>query len=243
MKCARVVVAGAVVGALVLVSMPAVAVAFTVYRCDFETYEGYTTGGLNGQNGWVADAGTAVQAGQASSGSQGIQMVPQGNYTGQFITMALRSLADPTAEYPLVTVTQDVLLTAQGEAAWQIVAMGGFLPTNRVEFTRAGDIIINGTDTGHDWLAGQWEPLAMVMNFGDNTTDVFYGGTRIADDAAFMFTGAGLTSLVLATDDYVDAGSTGYYDNLLITATEVPEPATVALLLAGLAGVVSRRRR
>jgi len=242
MTWARIAVLGAVAGAVVLmVSPPAVAVS---YQCDFETSEGYTTGGLAGQNGWLADTDTTIQTALVSSGLQAVQMVAKlADYTGQFGLMAGRSLVDPTSTDPLITLSQDVRISARDDADWRISAYDGFSETNRVHFDGAGDILVNDVDTGYDWAVGSWQRLDMVLDFDADRMDVFYGGTLIANDAAFMWSNVGLSALLISTDNYVSSGSVMYYDNLKVAA--IPEPAVtgLGLVAAALAALWDRRRR
>lgn len=229
---------------VVLLGVPAgLAGAAQVYRCDFEAAEGYTVGGLNGQNGWVADGASIIQTGQTSSGSRALEMVAMGDYSGQFVNMAERSLADVTEDNPLVTITQDVKITDLDEAEWQFSTMDltQFALTGTVRFEKDGDILVNGSDTGTNWVENVWRELVMVLDFDADQIDVYYGGTQIANNVALLESGVGFDKYVLATDDRVDLGSSMFYDDLLITA--LPEPVSAALLAAGLVGMWSRRRR
>ena len=218
---------------------PAVRAA-PVYATDFESAEGYSLGGLNGQQSWTADADTVVQNSQASSGQYAIQMTADGSYVDMWHTMAARAFTDPTGVNPLVTVSQDVRVSARDEAAWLVAAMDGTTRTNSVEFDYTGFILVNGNSTGYYWLTGTWRNLTVTMDFTAHTTDVYYAGVLIADDAAFEAS-AGFKSLLLASDDYVDVGSSMYSDHLSITAA--PEPASLGLLAAGLLLCLRRRRR
>jgi PEP-CTERM motif len=221
--------------------MPAVAAAGLVYECDFETSEGYTAGPVSGQNGWTGATGADVQTADASSGSQALEMVAQDAYNGFFHTAASRSIADPTGDNPLVTVSQSVKVSALDEAAYIVATFGGATATNAVVFAYTGDILVNSVDTGHDWSVGVWKSLVMVLDFDASLIDVWYDGTPIADDKAFAGTGVGFDMIAVGSDDFVDVGSSMIYDDLVINA--VPEPVTLGLLGIGLATLIARRRK
>jgi len=200
---------------------PAAAWGATIYATDFEQSEGYSLGGLNGQQSWTADTDTTVQGGQKSSGDQGVQMTADGSYTGQFNLMASLALTDPSGTYSQVTIAQDVMVTAPDEAEYLVATMDGTTRTNSVVFNYWGGITVNGVYTGASWVVGGWQALEMTLNFAAGTMDVTYGGTLIADDVAFEAAG-GVDSLLLATDDYLFAGSSMYYDKLSITGESGP---------------------
>ncbi len=214
--------------------------AAVVYQTGFESAEGYGLGPLDGQQGWSADADTAVQSSNSAAGDYAVTMVPQGDYTGQYQLMAMHYLTVDTTVDPLVTVSQQVNISDLDEAEWLVSLMSGLTESNRVLFSYTGDILVNGTDTGSDWSAGSWQALEIVMDHAAERTDVYYGGSQIAGDVPFVASVDGLNTLMLSTDDYVAQGSNMFYDSLVVTA--VPEPGTLALALVGLAAVLRRRR-
>ena len=224
---------------VVMAVAPAAAWGVTIYATDFEQSEGYSLGGLNGQQGWTGDVDTTVQSGDKSSGDWAVQMAADGSYTSQFNDMAKRTFTDPSGTYALVTIAQDVKVTATDEAEYLVATMDGATRTNSVVFSFGGGILVNGSYTGYNWLVGSWRTLTMTLDFDAETMDVDYSGTLIADDVSFEASG-GLTELLLATDDYVGSGSSMYYDKLSITA--IPEPLSLSVLAAGLVGLWLRRR-
>jgi len=244
MTWARMAVLGAVLGAVVLmVSSPAAAV---LYQCDFETYEGYSTGALAGQNGWLADEDTVVQTALASSGLQALEMVAhKAEYTGFFDLMAMRSLVGVPGADPVIAISQDVRLSARDDADWRVSTFYGLFltETNRVHFDGGGDILVNNVDTGYDWAVDSWQTLDMVLDFDAGQMDVFYGGTLVANDVEFMGSNAGVSALMVSTDNNVSGSSTMYYDNLKVGV--IPEPAAtgLGLVAAALAALWDRRRR
>ncbi len=233
------------------------AAATIVYSTGFESGEGpgyFTLANIDGQGGWsddpVAEAPAVVQAGTVQSGDQALQI----DRTGMYFTptdpviAASRTLTDPTAANPLVTISLDLRITADNETRYGIATYDGSTRTNEVIFQipileDPADIIVNGVSTGQSWSAdvNTWVTLEILLDFTQNSASASYKGTSIADDLPFLNDGD-LTGLAILTDDgWYAAGSSMFVDNLSVTA--VPEPGTFVLLLGLCAAAVLKRRR
>lgn len=223
-------------------------------RADLNVYstgfEDYVVGPLDGQHGWVASSTSAsvrVQSSQVSAGSKAVEVVltvwDSTASTGVWREAAKHALPEQTA--PLVTVIQDVKLSSDQELEYGIALLNsGDDMTNLVHFSNFGSpsltktIMVNEQDTGHAWSVGTWEAVKMELDYNTGTLDVYYGGTQVADNIAFMTSGMPAW-IVLLTDDAIwSAGSSMFYDDLAITAIPVP-----GSLLLGAIGLVALRLR
>ena len=148
----------------VLFFLASPAVAVSVYSTSFEESEGYILGDLHGQQGWVGEQSPGecfVQFVDSSSGSWVVQIIPDGScsYTALHYG-AERLLPDPTAANPVVTISQDVKITALlDEARYFILVLGtDDLITNGLTFSPSGKMLLNHVDTGYSWTPNVWRP-------------------------------------------------------------------------------------
>lgn len=230
-------------GVVCLLALPAPAMAVVVYSTDFESSEGYSTGDLAGQDGWVdgsACASAVVQTADVSSGSQAVEVaVESDNWTGSRHKVITHSLTDPTAANPDVTIIQDVKLVTD-EADFAIAIYDGATMTNEIVLDFDGNILVNSTDKG-DWTSG-WRELEMKLDFDNEKIEVKYDGVWITGATPLDFAASGgLTEIAILSDEFYLSGSSIFYDDLSIVA--VPEPTTAVLLAASMCVVLVARRR
>ena len=156
--------------------------------------------------------------------------------------MARHYFDNPFPPYDLITISQDVLITHDREAAWVVAAYAGDELIHYVQFDWDATIIVDGTDVGAAWTVNQWENLVMQVDLLNGQADVTYGGNLISTTTIVGNPSLGIANIIIFMDDVIGAeASSLFYDNLSVTA--IPEPATFGLLGLGLFGFLTRRRR
>lgn len=205
-----------------------------VYQTGFESPT-YSPGGFAGQDGWFGTSIASVQTATVQTGAQAVEFDASldTNNTQQLIerVMTLTSA-------PIVTVQTSFYLTSAGAAsAWNPIAVFG--DGNQL----IGQIFIgaNGQLKGTDVVHDQWNTVKWVFDFNTQTSDTYLNDVYLgSNNFANAVTGIQRLAAGLSQNPGTDQL---YIDNLSVTATTVPEPATATLLAAAAFPLILRRRR
>jgi len=256
----------AVVSVAAVMLAAGAAQAAIVYQTGFEPTT-YAIGNLGGQDGWVNNYGTdfTVQNAIVKSGSQAVNAAtylsgsalhidsrPLGSVSvgaTDIVTLSYdQYLPDAWFEWPdngiraltvylraVNTHNQLVLSTWNNENQGQRIGFGtDGIGTHQmsVDLVRAD-------------LADKWSNLRLVVNNGTGRAEAFLNGSSLG---WVGFTAGDLSlSAYTKIDLCASSGSSygdpvnAYVDNLSLSI--IPEPATLALLVAGGAAIVASRRR
>ena len=229
-----------IVGTLVLLCLGAPAWA------DFiENFDSYAAGSqMHGQGGW------AGWGGDANAGAL---------VSGQF------SLSNPNSV--AITGASDLThsWTNMTSGTWEVRAMQ-YVPTGATGETYF--ILMNKYITGFEWsgelkfdlVAGKavddfapdpkvtlsivrdkWIEIKQVVDLEANTVQVYYNGGLLGSHRWYDATNPNQQKAIEAIDLFANNAAPVYYDD--ISFTLVPEPVTMTLMLAGLAGMVLRRKK
>jgi hypothetical protein len=226
------------------------AFAGVLYSTGFESPT-FTTGTINGQNGWVVFGTTAaaqVESGVAESGSQAVEVIPSiaASQTGPYYALSTSATEVELSAYIF-------LASSSTQSEWQFAALSPGLAA----FIGGVDIQSNGAidlQTGSNPDVGtftynSWQLLDFVFDFTTQTYNFSLDGTLISSNAPFCgsasgCSGANVSSFGAALFDTfpaTDANDIGYMDNITISSVGAPEPGSLLLLGAGLAALIARR--
>jgi hypothetical protein len=268
----RSVLGGAVLAAASIAFTGSTAPARTIrFQTGFEPNE-YTTGSLIGQNGWArydADAPLPVVDVQNTvvhpslGGTQAVKFQttgagidPYADFTDIYTGSTGISAATLALE-PLVTIQFDMMRGTldNGElptAAWGVDiydADDSALTATVAAYDDGLGPAVSGSDAsgtfvylGDGSARGTWDTYTVSLNFLTRTYTVALNGTQLAGELDFgVDADAGIGNVdFLALTRGTDAA---YFDNLVITTSAVPEPATTGLVLAAAGVVLTGRRR
>ena len=230
----------AVVG-LLLAGAPA-AHAAIVYQTGFEP-PGYSVGPLNRQDGWRFTSLAQVQTTTVLSGSQAVSMdLTAFDFPGH--RFAYDSSAHPG---DILQIKNNIFLTGSQTIQVEGISIfggpnGGFLGQladydSRFELGLAGSTTVGSIPATHD----VWHSLELDINFATQTQAAFVDGVFLVQGPLAQ-PATTFTFVELGGFGTPEANETVSYDDFSIS-TFVPEPASLALLGAGLAGLGFIRHR
>jgi hypothetical protein len=228
----------AVLAALLL----APALAGDILTTGFEAPD-FSLGELNGQNTWSGEPTPVVENTTVFAGSQAVAWDSTGlsgapkvgpatpyDATGQIVTLSVEFMEGSGTQptwYPLIADSNDSFLA-------QLLVSGGDASLGLAS-SAVGSVPIT---------VGQWYDYQLIMDYANQTAYGFVGSTFIGSGP---FANSS-TTFEFPTLELSSGGgdtATGYFDNLSITATTVPEPSAFGLAFLGilpLAWIVVRRK-
>jgi hypothetical protein len=259
----------AAAAAVLLLAASAADAATVRYQTGFEPSE-YTLGNLIGQHGWdQADGAPPLMNAlvensvvrPVTGGQQAVQykangpaINPNADFTDIWTPLSGVGSAQLAIE-PIVTIQWDMmrgtLATGQaGTALWGIDVYDGGAANITATIGAYDDSLgpaVAGTDAGGNFVflgdgspRGTWDSYTVTMNYVTRQYTVALNGNTLGSPQSF-FVGANsaigdvdFLALTRGTDS-------AYFDNLSITTSPIPEPATIALL-PGVIALVRRRR-
>jgi hypothetical protein len=258
--------AAAVIAASISFAGNSFAVTSTVhYQSGFEP-ETYTVGTLIGQDSWFGlppvNALVAVQNTVVATGTQAVKIGAANSEAGGTWALQFVDLdTTQTAAEPYVRVQWDMNLPTLGETEVASGLWGVDLYTigvSRLAYAgimeSAGDLFltVSGADEftvalGAAPARNTWNTYAMILNYGNQTFDFEVNGVvqNVAPLPFITGAGVGADATLGDFDLFVTApgNDSAYFDNVSVTSSTVPEPATLSLLaLGGLAGLRRQRR-
>jgi hypothetical protein len=228
--------------AILCSGLVAAAQASVIYSTGFESPT-FSTGNLDGQNGWdghtygTASAAT-VQTATAHAGSQAVQIDSTPILNSAWYMKNL-SFNPVTAGTPIVTVEWWMRLDtgSSNSSAWGVDVYGS--DGNRVGYMQVdstNNVRLNNVATSTSITRGTWNDFKMVFNYTAHTYQGFVNGTSVGAAAAMpAYNGFGDADLACWGAGYDKA----YFDDYSIVAT--PEPASFGLLAVGALSVLRRR--
>ena len=219
-----------------------------------------------GQGPWVKDSGTStavVQNTNPSGGVQSVQVTRVASPTGD-TRWAVEKTITPTASQNLIDIDVDMRVNqaafggnfgpAFGIEAYDAATTPNALKligsltvdatTGDVLYQTAGDGFLQ--DTGTVVSRGTYHHYKLRLDFNSKTYQAFVDNVLVrtepfVDSTAATFTDAPISTFAVTAQSEATATGSAFFDNY--TLQQIPEPAGVAMLGVGLAGLMSRRRR
>jgi hypothetical protein len=221
----------------VAIAASAPAHAAAVYSTGFES-PGYTTGQLAGQNGWFSATNAYVQSSTVESGSQAASV--DSTSTGQHVTA--QSVSYDSAGNPdqLVTISTDFQFTGSANTIWEALTAfgnGGFITQILVNGV-TGQVCGFNPCSGPILTQNTWYDISMQLDYATDIVTDFINGVAFSsgafDDVPALSTT--LSAIGFGINNSIAGGAgTASWDNISVVGSEVPEPASWAIMLAGLA--------
>jgi len=247
-----------------LVTASASADTLTIFSSGFEPSEGYSPGNLAGQLGWASFLGESPDFGKVTAvnpitGSQSIMIDGQdvelgtfGNYAGVYLPVSV------PATYNGMPLTS-IEITGRAAISDPTLDPDHFSAGN---FSLWKDGFTFCTNLGPNSEFGQltfgWElPNALPVQDGvvfefrhvaDYTTGLasqWMNGTPVYVDFADSFNPSVIPNEIyfdMFSFDFLPFDTKVWYDDIVVTATYVPTPATLSLLGSAACLVIRRRR-
>lgn len=231
---------------LMALALSPTASAGLLYSTSYEQ-PSYVTGPLDGQEGWANSFGIdpVVTSGFARTGVQSLEVRQALDEDPFGLTFRLGPYSTSASR---VVVEHSVYLN--DGAAWDFISplvllgSNGFIAQLAIDDGLTANLGLDEVVPGGVPVATQrWIDLSLVLNFPTQTVEGFVDGVSIGS-GAFVSPASQLSQVeIFHIFDFASTGpsSSFFVDDLSISA--VPLPSTVLLLVGGLIGLISRRRR
>ena len=228
--------------ALGIALMSTIAQAGVLYNTGFESGEGFSSGDINGQNGWVAGTGRGSVV--ADGGNWVLDVPMSADVQGGSV-----SRINTNASQRYLVIEMDFKIVGDGRSRWFMDNDDGGIVLASLGWETGANTDSRPGGAQMRWTAGKWYHLGMEV---DQTTGlvtaVNHDGVWIAEDDTVGVSGA-LDRFVFRGNSKGGGGHL-YIDNLSVTESDtrvpvVPEPTGMAALAIGVVGLVGfmiRRR-
>jgi len=227
--------------------------ASTIYSTSFEQPT-YSPGNVTGQGDFAANLGSVdsssvgqVVTGIANSGSQSVAFNATGTVGQNLDTLHPASpffTATPGNE--TVNVQMSAMFNAADpNSAFDILSLSSsdnFTFISQLLYLN-GQVLFGGNSLSA--APDTWNIYAMNLDFATMTTTAYMNGNYIGSEA-FYLPAQDLAYIefgINAKNPNGAATATGYFDDLSVNTSQVPEPSSLVLLGTGIVGLAGIARR
>ncbi len=240
-----------------LVAVPAMAATQT-WNLNSGSFNNYNYGNVMTVSG--ADGNDLQLSGWADTGGSGDAEIQSGQLTyNSSYGLMLRNRDEDTSvpshsidnfdnDYDMVLLSFEEAIDLEGfSIGWATEQnSGGQADITVAAFTGAGDFSFGSGDTWSSVFNNGWSTIAHYGNVSD------YSYQAVTTDVTSKYWLIGAYNPVFTGGDTYGSVGTGYRDGMKLAAvkgttttppTDVPEPGTLAILAAGFAGLVARRKK
>ncbi|GJQ30790.1 MAG: hypothetical protein HBSAPP03_26740 [Phycisphaerae bacterium] len=218
-----------------------------------EGFEGFAPGTIGGQNGWAVFAANAlapaIATSNPASGAQHLR-INRGAGAATSLNGAFSpDFGDFTNEYSEISADIYISQTnaqssqfvgqapSQGLLTWRVIFNfdGGIYALDDADGLPGGSLAF--INTGATWSAGSYFNFKVVTNPAGNSLTYYLNNSLIYTGSVGIFAGTAVEQVILFGDNQYTSSSFTDFDNVSI----IPAPGSV--LLAGMAGLLTLRRR